>query len=98
MRFRGRTGLFDQVVGTGFALLAIEAPHAVLDDEAIGWCERLGVRLLRITKDPAADGPDDVVDLDGTYLSHLEAARKQCCCVRTTTSSAARPASRRGPA
>ncbi|MEU9497712.1 FAD-dependent monooxygenase [Streptomyces sp. NPDC048196] len=71
VRFRGRTGLFDQVVGTGFALLATEDPRTVLDDEALGWCERLGVRLLRLTDDPAAAGPADVIDLDGTYRAHL---------------------------
>ncbi|MFG2095748.1 bifunctional 3-(3-hydroxy-phenyl)propionate/3-hydroxycinnamic acid hydroxylase [Streptomyces sp. NPDC048612] len=72
VRFRGRTGLFDQSVGTGFALLGAEDPRAVLDDETLGWCERLGIRLLRVTSDPAANGPADVVDLDGTYRSHLE--------------------------
>ncbi|MGW2022058.1 bifunctional 3-(3-hydroxy-phenyl)propionate/3-hydroxycinnamic acid hydroxylase MhpA [Streptomyces decoyicus] len=72
VRFRGRTGLFDQAVGSGFALLATEDPRAALDDEALGWCERLGIRLLRLTGDPAANGPADVVDLDGTYSSHLE--------------------------
>ncbi|MGW3008606.1 bifunctional 3-(3-hydroxy-phenyl)propionate/3-hydroxycinnamic acid hydroxylase MhpA [Streptomyces sp. NPDC001219] len=72
VRFRGRTGLFDQSVGTGFALLGAEDPRAVLDGETLGWCERLGIRLLRVTSDPAANGPADVVDLDGTYSSHLE--------------------------
>ncbi|WP_433857137.1 bifunctional 3-(3-hydroxy-phenyl)propionate/3-hydroxycinnamic acid hydroxylase [Streptomyces kronopolitis] len=71
VRFRGRTGLFDQVVGTGFTLLATGDPRAVLDDEALGWCARLGIRLLRVTGDPAAPGPDEVVDLDGTYRAHL---------------------------
>ncbi|WP_406203832.1 bifunctional 3-(3-hydroxy-phenyl)propionate/3-hydroxycinnamic acid hydroxylase [Streptomyces decoyicus] len=72
VRFRGRTGLFDQAVGTGFALLATEDPRAVLDEETLGWCERLGMHLLRVTGDPAAKGPADVVDLDGTYRTHLE--------------------------
>lgn len=82
VRFRGRTGLFDQVVGTGFTLLATEDPRAVLDDEALGWCARLGVRLLRVTGDPAADGPDEVVDLDGTYRAHLAHHGQQALLLR----------------
>ncbi|MFI2189117.1 bifunctional 3-(3-hydroxy-phenyl)propionate/3-hydroxycinnamic acid hydroxylase [Streptomyces sioyaensis] len=71
VRHRGRTGLFDQVVGSGFTLLATEDPRGVLDDDTLRWCERLGIRLLRITDDPAAEGPTHVIDLDGTYLTHL---------------------------
>ncbi|MFE3884792.1 bifunctional 3-(3-hydroxy-phenyl)propionate/3-hydroxycinnamic acid hydroxylase [Streptomyces lydicus] len=82
VRFRGRTGLFDQVIGTGFALLATEDPRAVLDDDTLDWCERLGLRLLRITGDPAANGPADVVDLDGTYRSHLERCGRQALLLR----------------
>jgi len=82
VRFRGRTGLFDQTVGTGFALLATEDPRAVLDDDTLGWCERLGIRLLRVTGDPTANGPADVVDLDGTYRSHLERCGQKALLLR----------------
>ncbi|MFG2526965.1 bifunctional 3-(3-hydroxy-phenyl)propionate/3-hydroxycinnamic acid hydroxylase [Streptomyces sp. NPDC048516] len=82
VRFRGRTGLFDQVIGTGFALLATEDPRGVLDDGTLDWCARLGVRLLRVTGDPAANGPADVVDLDGTYRSHLERCGRQALLLR----------------
>lgn len=82
VRFRGRTGLFDQVVGTGFTLLATEDPHAVLDDDTLDWCERLRIRLLRVTGDPAANGPADLVDLDGTYRSHLERCGQEALLLR----------------
>jgi len=83
VRFRGRTGLFDQVVGTGsFTLLALEDPRTALDDETLGWCERLGIRLLRLTADTTADGPNDVVDLDGTYRSQLERHGQQALLLR----------------
>ncbi|MGX1758631.1 FAD-dependent monooxygenase [Streptomyces lydicus] len=82
VRFRGRTGLFDQVIGTGFALLAAEDPRTVLDDDTLDYCERLGIRLLRVTGDPAANGPADVVDLDGTYRSHLERCGRQALLLR----------------
>ncbi|MFJ6789411.1 bifunctional 3-(3-hydroxy-phenyl)propionate/3-hydroxycinnamic acid hydroxylase MhpA [Streptomyces angustmyceticus] len=82
VRFRGRTGLFDQAVGTGFALLATEDPRGVLDDEALDWCARRGIRLLRVTGDPAANGPAEVVDLDGTYRSHLESCGQEALLLR----------------
>jgi flavoprotein hydroxylase len=82
VRSHGRTDLFDQAVGTGFTLLATRNPRQVLDDDALGWCERLGIRLLRITDDHTAAGPVDVVDLDGTYLAHLAATGQQALLVR----------------
>ncbi|WP_411130044.1 bifunctional 3-(3-hydroxy-phenyl)propionate/3-hydroxycinnamic acid hydroxylase [Streptomyces sp. x-19] len=82
VRFHGRTNLFDQAVGTGFTLLAAQDPRHVLDDDALGWCERLGIRLLRITDDHTAAGPADVVDLDGTYLAHVAATGQQALLVR----------------
>ncbi|MFF3343411.1 bifunctional 3-(3-hydroxy-phenyl)propionate/3-hydroxycinnamic acid hydroxylase [Streptomyces flavidovirens] len=82
VRFRGRKGLFDQVAGTGLSLLAVEDPRQVLDADTVAWCERLGIRLLRITNDPTADGPVDVMDLDGTYLPHLSQAGQQALLLR----------------
>ncbi|MBT2445141.1 bifunctional 3-(3-hydroxy-phenyl)propionate/3-hydroxycinnamic acid hydroxylase [Streptomyces sp. ISL-36] len=82
VRFRGRTGLFDQVVGTGAALVAVEDPRPVLDRATVAWCERLGVRFLRLTDDPAADGPFDVMDVDGTYLGHLACAGERALLLR----------------
>ncbi|MFF6984462.1 bifunctional 3-(3-hydroxy-phenyl)propionate/3-hydroxycinnamic acid hydroxylase [Streptomyces sp. NPDC008343] len=72
VRFRGREGLFDQVVGTGLTLLTVDDLSAVLDGATIAWCEQLGVLLVRITDDPRADSQLNVVDLDGTYLAYLE--------------------------
>ncbi|MET9827967.1 bifunctional 3-(3-hydroxy-phenyl)propionate/3-hydroxycinnamic acid hydroxylase [Streptomyces sp. NPDC006385] len=82
VRFQARTGLFDQVVGTGLALLAVEEPRHVLDADTVAWCERIGLRLLRITDDPTADGEGDVIDLDGTYLPHLTDAGQQALLLR----------------
>ncbi|MDF3293076.1 bifunctional 3-(3-hydroxy-phenyl)propionate/3-hydroxycinnamic acid hydroxylase MhpA [Streptomyces silvisoli] len=82
VRFHGRTGLFDQAVGIGFTLLADQDPREVLDDDALGWCERLRIRLLRITDDHTAEGPADVVDLDGTHRAHVAATGQQALLVR----------------
>ncbi|MQY40552.1 3-(3-hydroxy-phenyl)propionate/3-hydroxycinnamic acid hydroxylase [Streptomyces sp. RB17] len=71
VRFRGRTGMFDETVGIGLTLLTTGDPRDGLDEDTLAWCEQVGLRLLRITDDPAANGPDDVVDLDRTYLSDL---------------------------
>ncbi|MFF4214395.1 bifunctional 3-(3-hydroxy-phenyl)propionate/3-hydroxycinnamic acid hydroxylase [Streptomyces sp. NPDC001796] len=71
VRFRGRTGMFDETVGIGLTLLTTGDPRDGLDEDTLAWCAQIGLRLLRITDDPAANGPDDVVDLDRTYLSDL---------------------------
>jgi flavoprotein hydroxylase len=82
VRFQGRTGLFDQTVGTGFTLLATQDPHGLLDKAYLTWCEQMGIRLLRVTGDRAADGPADVVDLDGVYLSHLAESGRMALLIR----------------
>jgi flavoprotein hydroxylase len=82
VRFHGRTGLFDQTVGTGFMLLATQDPHDVLDEDCLAWCKQLGICLLRITGDLTADGPADVVDLDGVYLSLLAETGQMALLVR----------------
>lgn len=62
----GQAGLFDDVVGRGFLLLASGGDvGAELSDESRGLLESLGGRIVTI----AADGgtPGAVVDLDGAY-------------------------------
>ena len=82
VRHQGRTGLFDRAVGTGFILLATRDPREVLDEDALAWCERIGIHLLRVTDDQAAQGPADVVDLDGTYLRYLASTGQQALLLR----------------
>ena len=82
VRFQGRTGLFDQCVGAGFVLLAAEDPRRLLDEGALAWCKQVGVHLLRITEDANANGPADVVDVDGVYLSHLAHSGQMALLVR----------------
>lgn len=82
VQFRGRTGLFDQTVGIGFTLLTTGDPRDGLDEDTLAWCDEVGLRLLRITDEPAANGPDDVVDLDGTYLADLARTGLEAALVR----------------
>ncbi|WP_369275647.1 bifunctional 3-(3-hydroxy-phenyl)propionate/3-hydroxycinnamic acid hydroxylase [Streptomyces sp. R11] len=82
VRFSGRTGLFDETVGIGFTLLTTGDPRDGLDEDTLAWCDEVGLRLLRITDDPTASGPDDVVDLDRTYLADLAGAGLEAMLVR----------------
>ncbi|MGW8951924.1 bifunctional 3-(3-hydroxy-phenyl)propionate/3-hydroxycinnamic acid hydroxylase MhpA [Streptomyces sp. NPDC055709] len=82
VRFRGRTGLFDETVGIGLTLLTTGDPRDGLDEDTLAWCDEVGLRLLRITDDPAANGPDDVVDLDRTYLADLARTGLEAVLVR----------------
>lgn len=62
----GRTGLFDDVVGRGFVLLADGADIAEqLGDDARALLRSIGARVVVVA--PDADGGGAVVDLDGTY-------------------------------
>ncbi|GAA2691297.1 flavoprotein hydroxylase [Actinosynnema pretiosum] len=67
----GRVGLFDDVVGTGFALLTRGGLVA-----GPGVRERLDGLATRyahlVPAGAAQDGPDDVVDVSGNYLKWLE--------------------------
>ncbi|MFC8095741.1 bifunctional 3-(3-hydroxy-phenyl)propionate/3-hydroxycinnamic acid hydroxylase [Streptomyces sp. NPDC057301] len=82
VRFSGRTGLFDETVGIGFTLLTTGDPRDGLDEDTLAWCDEVGLRLLRITDDPTASAPDDVVDLDRTYLADLAGAGLEAMLVR----------------
>ena len=71
-----RVGLFDEVVGTGFVLMATEDPRDLLDAEALAFLDGIGTRLVHIFPASAADRASDigVVDLDGAYLPYLAEA------------------------
>lgn len=71
VRYAGREGLFDDVVGTGFAVLCSAEPESVLDADALAFCGRLGAHVVRIVP-PGEPVPGAVTDLDGTYLALLD--------------------------
>nr|AXL06055.1 3-(3-hydroxyphenyl)propionate hydroxylase [uncultured bacterium] len=67
---RGRTGLFDDVVGRGFVLLATDDPRTALDEERRSFLADLKTHLVRLL--PAGGTPDhDVVDVDDVYRPYL---------------------------
>lgn len=73
----GRTGLFDDIVGTGFTLLCTEDPQLLLDPADLAFLDALGTRPVRVL--PAGTAPEkagehDVVDIDDVYLPYLAEA------------------------
>ncbi|WP_035795545.1 bifunctional 3-(3-hydroxy-phenyl)propionate/3-hydroxycinnamic acid hydroxylase MhpA [Kitasatospora mediocidica] len=81
----GRSGLFDDVVGTGFVLLTTEDPHALLDAAELAFLERLGTHLVQLRPAggmPAPAAPHLVEDLDGTLLGYLADAGATALLVR----------------
>jgi flavoprotein hydroxylase len=72
----GRAGLFDEVLGTGFALVCAEDPDDLLDADARAFLDSLDARVVRVV--PAgspAPGPGTgptAYDLDDVYLPVLK--------------------------
>ncbi|GAB3861785.1 bifunctional 3-(3-hydroxy-phenyl)propionate/3-hydroxycinnamic acid hydroxylase [Nocardioides maradonensis] len=60
-------GLFDDVVGRGFSLVAAGDWRAVLDAERLTFVEALGVTTATL----APGAPDSVVDVEGRYAGWL---------------------------
>ncbi|WP_458084713.1 bifunctional 3-(3-hydroxy-phenyl)propionate/3-hydroxycinnamic acid hydroxylase MhpA [Streptomyces malaysiensis] len=70
----GGTGLFDDVVGTGFVLLYGEDVVPALDARQLTFLDNIGARLVRVVpaETPAADlEPGDARDVEGRYLPYL---------------------------
>lgn len=70
VRGHGRVGLFDDVVGRGFVLLATEDPRSMLDEDRLSFLADLQTHLVRLW--PAGSAPTDgVVDVDDVYRPYL---------------------------
>jgi flavoprotein hydroxylase len=80
--YRGRTGLFDHVVGGGFVLAGTEDPSAHLGADERAFLDAIGTRRLHLVapgaRQDAAGGDRDAggpaLDVDGTYRAYLAAA------------------------
>ncbi|MEU6382651.1 bifunctional 3-(3-hydroxy-phenyl)propionate/3-hydroxycinnamic acid hydroxylase [Streptomyces bauhiniae] len=83
VRRGAETGLFDDVVGTGFVLLSREDPRPFLDAPTEDLLADLGVRLVTVVPDDAAaPGAEAVADTDGTYLRYLADADARAVLIR----------------
>lgn len=72
---RGRTGLFDDVVGRGFVLLGTDDPHTALDADRLSFLAGLKAHVVRLRPagSPPEDGPVDVDDVYHRYLARFDA-------------------------
>ncbi|WP_320064920.1 bifunctional 3-(3-hydroxy-phenyl)propionate/3-hydroxycinnamic acid hydroxylase [Micromonospora sp. RTGN7] len=86
----GRTGWFDEVVGTGFVLLTRDVPAALVPAD-VAFLDGLGARWVAVRAADAApadaapadgNGPVTVTDLDGGYLAYLSGVRADALLVR----------------
>ena len=78
----GATGLFDEVVGTGFALLCAEPPDDLLDPVHRDHLDHLGVRVVHLVP-PGGPAPRTaVVDAGDVYLPFLAGAGAVAALVR----------------
>ncbi|GAA2354092.1 bifunctional 3-(3-hydroxy-phenyl)propionate/3-hydroxycinnamic acid hydroxylase [Streptomyces violaceusniger] len=74
VRRAGTTGLFDDVVGTGFVLLHTEDVVPALDARRLKFLDSIGTRLVRMVPadTPTASlRPRDALDVEGRYLPYL---------------------------
>lgn len=73
--YRDRTGLLDDVVGTGFLLAATSDPRDTLDRGQLAFLDDIGAHMLRLVPaGTAAVSDHDAIDIDNTYLPQLAAA------------------------
>ncbi len=68
---QGRSGTFDEIVGPGFAVVALgRDPRAVLGAEALAVLAKIGAHLVQVVP-PDIEGPDIYLDLDLGYTNFL---------------------------
>ncbi|REE94794.1 bifunctional 3-(3-hydroxy-phenyl)propionate/3-hydroxycinnamic acid hydroxylase [Thermomonospora umbrina] len=91
----GATGRFDDVVGTGFALISLDPVEGLLDEGRRAFLEKLGARVVRVVPTGARPGADEATDVTGVYAAHLAERSARTMLVRpdfTVFGTAAGPA------
>lgn len=78
----GRTGRFDEVVGTGFVLVTRTGPALTLDLDRSAFLDGLDARRVTVTPADAPPATGEVTDLDGAYLRYLAAADADAVLIR----------------
>ncbi len=72
VRRGNKIGLLDEVVGTGFVLLAGEDPRPFLGAPTLAYLKSLNVRVVSVgPADAPAEDDASVADTDRTYLPYL---------------------------
>lgn len=67
----GRSGLWDDIVGPGFALVCVEDPHEALGQDQLAFLDAIGCHVARVVPADATPGSGQVTDVDGTLLPHM---------------------------
>jgi len=81
LTYRGRTGLLDDVVGSGFLLVCTEDPATALDEDQQAFLAAIGAHVLQVL--PAGTASTDAaIDVDGALLGHLTAAGQVAALIR----------------
>lgn len=78
-------GLFDDVVGNGFALITSLDPRDALDEDGRAFLESIGATLVSVLpfgSGPKHAGPDEVVDVGNVYLPYLTDQKQVAVLVR----------------
>ena len=70
VRYQGREGMMDEVVGRGFMIVSQADPARYLDPESLSFFEQIGGRWIIVAGADAA--LEHVADLDGVQLDFLD--------------------------
>lgn len=82
VRHGERTGLFDDVVGTGWVVISPSAnPRDVLDTGQLAFLDNLGAHLVKVVPEGESGG-EAVVDLQGKYAEWFEEAAAEAIVIR----------------
>jgi hypothetical protein len=71
VEYAGKSGLFDDVVGQGFSLLARGDLAQVLKEDQREFLASIGTHVLRLARGETTGG-DSFVDLEGRYAAWFE--------------------------
>ncbi|MBM4763132.1 bifunctional 3-(3-hydroxy-phenyl)propionate/3-hydroxycinnamic acid hydroxylase [Bacillus sp. B15-48] len=70
VKYQGKTGLFDDVVGTGWMVISpVSNPKTVLNKEQVEFLEKMGATFIEIAD--SENDSDVVVDVNGKYREYF---------------------------
>lgn len=82
VEYAGRTGRFDDVVGQGFVVMAVDAhPANVLNETQRAVLRLIGARLVQVSN-VYKPGPEVVADLRGTYTRWFRERKLRAAVIR----------------
>ncbi|MDR7238114.1 bifunctional 3-(3-hydroxy-phenyl)propionate/3-hydroxycinnamic acid hydroxylase MhpA [Neobacillus drentensis] len=85
VKYEGKTGLFDDVVGNGWTIMSpVNHPKKVLNEEQIQFLEDIGVEFIEISEssDDKEALSDVVIDVDGKYKQYFKETGLEAVVVR----------------